>query len=518
MIKKKYIVLPINDSAPAKRYYLMSDGIMISDFTASVDSENKVFDAYIDVSRFGENALSLADSDGNEIMFATADNIPEIDNIPNGDYLRPAAHFTTKLGWTNDPNGLVKIGDRYHMFYQHNPCGWNWGNMTWGHASSDDLMHWTEEGDTLFPDSMGTMFSGSAVIDEKNVSGLGKKAILLFYTAAGGTSELSKDQPFTQCLAYSTNGGKSFTKYEKNPIIPHIIGSNRDPKVQWCEEIGKYTLSLYLDGNEYAVFSSENLLDWEKIADIHMPLDNECPDFYPLKLEEDTKWVFSGAHDSYLIGEFKNGKFEIIQEPRQYHLGRGCSYAAQTFSGTGDRRIKIAWGQNTAPGAVFNSQMGIPTEMFLKETDDGIRLGSYPVREIDKIKKSSTKITGSGSLKFTSDALKDSAVDINIDIPDDCEDFSISCFGIAVKISPKENSISFGENRIPLSYDDEKKIRVIFDTLGAEIFADGGLVYSTIYQIADRSQGCIIRSGITKDIKINIMTLNNKKEFFSEKY
>lgn len=135
----------------------------------------------------------------------------------------------------------------------------DWGNMTWGHATSADLIRWTELGDALFPDEQGTMFSGSAIVDETNAAGFGTGAILLFYTAAGGHSVLSKGRRFSQCLAYSTDNGNTFTKYQKNPIIPHIIGTNRDPKVQWSEELGKYTLSLYLDDRDYAIFTSDNL-------------------------------------------------------------------------------------------------------------------------------------------------------------------------------------------------------------------------------------------------------------------
>lgn len=488
-MERKYFVLPINDSKPKKQYFIRHGDELLNDFSASVDAENPTFEAYIDVTRFGDLELSFTDENGVTPPYRTADKFPKKEEIKNGTYLRPAVHYTTAIGWTNDPNGLIYHGGKYHMFYQHNPMSVNWGNMTWGHAVSYDLVHWDEVGDELFPDKFGTMFSGSAICDTRNVAGFGENAILLFYTAAGNGSEMSRDVPYTQCLAYSTDGGETFTKYAKNPIIPHIIGGNRDPKVEWSSELQKYTLSLYLDGNDYTVFTSDNLLDWERLFDIALPHDAECPDFYPLSLDGKTYWVFSGASDTYIIGEIADGRFVPVGEDTAYHIRPGVSYAAQTFSGTGNRRIKIAWGQNTAPDAVFNSQMGIPTEMFLRKADERIRLGSYPVSETELLKKEhlcTEELYGNGHLQVEISA--NHAVDVSVEIGDGCEKFTLSCFGTDIYVNPAENTYTHGNTTAPLSYTGEKNLRVIFDTLGAEIFADGGLVYSTVGAVADRTK------------------------------
>ena len=498
---KKYIVLPVNDEKPVKRCFIRNGETLLNDFTIALDYETPRMDVFVDVTRF-DCPFTLTDEAGNAVEYRTADRFPTMDEIPGGDVLRPAAHYTTLIGWINDPNGLIYVNGRYHLFYQHNPMSTNWGNMTWGHAVSEDLVHWTEVGDALFPDETGTMFSGSAVCDERNVSGLGEGAILLYYTAAGGSNEQSKGVHFTQCLAYSTDNGETFVKYDKNPIVPHIIGGNRDPKIQWSDELGKYTMSLYLDGKDYCIFASDNLLNWEKIADVKTPLDDECPDFYPLPVDGETKWVFSGAHDSYIIGVIKDGTFVPEQENLPYHIGPGFSYAAQSYSGTGERRIKIPWGTNRAPGAVFNCQMGIPTQMFLKNVDGTIRLGSLPVKETELLECSEwnrNSFTGQGNIALGKPVEK-AAVRVKLTIDPASDDFTFSCFGMDIKFSPKNNTYSHGECTAPLSYDGEMNADIIFDTLGAEIFADNGLIYTTIGKIADRSSFI----GISTDGKVKL--------------
>jgi levanase/fructan beta-fructosidase len=266
---------------------------------------------------------------------------------------RPEFHFSSQRGWINDPNGLFYYKDMYHMFFQHNPVGCKWGNMHWGHAVSKDLVHWEEKEIALYPDEMGTMFSGSAIVDTKNATGLKKNendVILLFYTAAGGTdSELSKSQPFTQCLAYSTDGGNTFEKYPENPIVPFIEPGNRDPKVIYHAESDVYTMVLYLADYRYLLLTSKNLLDWKRIQEISLQDDGECPDFYPLPVDgnmENMKWVLSGASDRYLYGSFDGNKFCSEAEVKRLQYGKLNSYAAQTWSdlsAVDTRRIRIAW-------------------------------------------------------------------------------------------------------------------------------------------------------------------------------
>lgn len=186
------------------------------------------------------------------------------------------------------------------MFYQHNPVGNGWGNMHWGHAESDDLVHWEEKEIALFPDEMGTMWSGSAVIDTNNVTGFKENEhapLILFYTAVGtDTSKTAADKPFVQCLAYSVDGGETFKKYQKNPIIPQAIIGNRDPKVVYCEEMGCYLMALYMSGNEFRLYKSDNLIDWKSFQNLSIPGDDECPELYPIIADSGKKyWILTGA-------------------------------------------------------------------------------------------------------------------------------------------------------------------------------------------------------------------------------
>ena len=211
---------------------------------------------------------------------------------------RPQFHFTPKTNWTNDPNGLIYYKGEYHLFFQHNPFGIDWGNMTWGHAISRDLVHWKQLPHALHPDELGTIFSGSGVVDWNNTGGFqaGDESVLVnFYTSAG--SHAPKEVPFTQSIAYSNDRGRNWAKYEGNPVIEHIVGSNRDPKVIWHEPTQKWVMALYLDQNDYALFGSTNLKEWTRLSDLQIP-DTECPDIFELPVDDDpdnTKWVFWGA-------------------------------------------------------------------------------------------------------------------------------------------------------------------------------------------------------------------------------
>lgn len=313
--------------------------------------------------------------------------------------LRPQFHFSARRGWLNDPNGLVYYNGEYHLFFQHNPYGREWGNMHWGHAVSSDLVHWREVGEALFPDELGTIYSGSAVVDEKNTSGFGRggrSPMVLFYTAAG--EHAKEPKPYTQAMACSIDG-RTFTKYEGNPIIDEISAGNRDPKVYWHEPTRKWVMALWGEEDGHHVvffFTSPDLKKWTRTQALKGSRVGqggflfECPDFFELPVDGDpkkTKWVIFGANGEYGLGDFDGRRFTIEEGPYR-GIGGDVFYAAQTFANEPKgRRVLIPWLRGAvSPGMPFNQCMGIPMELRLRTTPEGVRLTYTPVEELKSLR------------------------------------------------------------------------------------------------------------------------------------
>jgi sucrose-6-phosphate hydrolase SacC (GH32 family) len=377
------------------------EGREVREFTIELADAEPDFWVFADVSSFRGKELQIHLDEPSEGSRGVA-SIRQSDDVPGADCLyqekhRPQFHFSSRRGWNNDPNGLVYYEGTYHLFYQHNPYGWDWGNMHWGHAVSTDVVHWREMPDALHPDEMGTMFSGSAVVDWDNTAGFqqgSEKPIVLVYTAAGGENPASEGRPFTQAIAYSTDGGQTFAKYDANPVIPHLEGANRDPKVIWHEPTGRWVMALYLgerdEAHYHALFASSDLRSWTKLSEVALADGGgECPDLFELPVdgEETTrKWVFSQASGHYLIGSFDGETFTPEVGPLRWQGSESMAYAAQTFSdipAADGRRIQIAWLTQQLPGMPFNQMMTFPVELTLRTTNDGLRLFVNPAKEIE---------------------------------------------------------------------------------------------------------------------------------------
>lgn len=519
-IEKRYIELPISCTAQPKRLSFFLKDHLVFDLDVKLDMMNPDLVQYIDMSRFLGQEFSITVEP--EMAFSLEQADAKDDKGLYGEKYRPTAHFTTSRGWINDPNGLCKYNNRYHLFFQYNPAGTDWGNMHWGHAVSIDLMHWKEKDIALYPDEFGTMFSGSAIVDARNVTGLKQNehnVILLYYTAAGGTSRLSEGKVFTQCLAYSVDGGETFQKYHKNPMIDSVTNENRDPKVVFHPSSGKYYLALYLSDNKFALFISSNLLDWKWHQDVVLPEDGECPDFYPLKLEETNEeyWIFSGASDRYLVGNIRpDGTFQPIQTAKRLHYGMN-SYAAQTFSGITDGRVlRMAWNTAGIPYSPFNSAMCFPTELSLHSTDGEKRVCIMPVKEIEQLyllQKSigETVIMAEKSLSVP---LSGRAQDIFLRIASSGNmPFTISLLGLKIEIHPSENMLKCKDSTMPLFINkNEIRLRILTDSNAVEIFAHNGEAFSCIGHIADYNLNqLIIKAGNEPLIvyKVSVAELKN---------
>lgn len=302
---------------------------------------------------------------------------------------RPQFHFTARENWLNDPNGLVFYNGLWHLFFQHNIEAPTWGKMWWGHAVSEDLLQWRQQKNALYPDEMGSMFSGSAVVDHHNTAGFGAGALLLFYTAAGMHAE--PKAPFKQCLAFSQDGGQHWHKYNENPILDWIEAENRDPKVIWHERSGHWIMALYLDADRFCLLRSKNAKKWAPFQEITLTGDSECPDFFPLRDQDGhERWILAGGSGVYCVGRFDGQVFTPETEMMNFELGRN-GYAAQSWSNAPNGRcVQISWmAGGRYPEMPFNQQMSIPVELTLVGSGTDVSLARWPVEELLSLRERS---------------------------------------------------------------------------------------------------------------------------------
>lgn len=514
-IEKRYLHMPIRRGAPEALVRIFGEGKLIRELVVELDSKNPDFWAHSDMGVFTGDAVTLTaeaaptSSDGGTGEPIDADGLAAViqsDDLPSDgnnyrETLRPQYHFSSLRGWNNDPNGLLYYSGTYHLFYQHNPCGWKWGNMHWGHAISTDLVHWKETGDVLYPDEMGTMYSGSGIVDHCDTSGFqtgDHKPLVCVYTAAGGTSSWSKAAKFAQCLAYSADGGQTWRKFAGNPVVAHIEASNRDPKVIWHVPTEHWIMAIYLDNNRYTLFSSPDLKSWERITDIEVPGATECPDIFELPVDGDkrnTRWIFWGASGNYLVGDFDGRTFALETGPHRFQYG--TAYAAQTWSDIPDedgRRIQIAWLRGDKAGMPFNQQMTFPCELQLRTTPEGIRMFSEPVTEIEKLcaqrheLEDQTIHAGQTNRLGEFGELVDVSMQFSINAVGKNDVFGLRINGTELQVDSDSGNLVCGEASIKAAIRNNSiTLRVLADRSSLECFVDSGA--STIAVNTDPTPG-----------------------------
>lgn len=386
-VNKKYLNFPISHKVDRKPMSISVKDGETCRFVIRLTEGEPDYWTFRDVSALKGKTITLT-YDGPEAALAKiyqADEIAGEKEIYHEAY-RPQYHFTTRRGWINDPNGLIFYKGKYHMFYQHNPVERDWENMHWGHAVSDDMLHWKELPLALHPDGLGTIFSGSAVIDYDNTAGFngkdGEPAFVAFFTSA---REFQR-----QSMAYSLDDGLTFTKYSGNPVIDSHekwqSGDTRDPKVFWYAP-GKHWVMVLNERSGHSIYNSTNLKDWTFKS--HIDGFWECPELFELPVDGDKsnkKWVMWGASGTYMIGSFDGEKF-TPDGPKLCNLN-GSAYAAQNFNNIpaeDGRVIKIAWGRVGFDDMPFNGCMLLPQEQSLRATSQGVRLYSYPVKEVESL-------------------------------------------------------------------------------------------------------------------------------------
>ena len=485
-IEKRYLLLPVKDGGLQTWFRIESEGNIEYEFVIELVEENPDFYACLNVEKWRGKTLTLVAERTREGSRPFA-GIPQSDERPDAETAykekyRPQYHFSPRFGWTNDPNGLVYYDGEYHLFYQHNPFGVRWNNMTWGHAVGTDLLHWDEGDDAIRPDELGTIFSGSAVVDWNNTAGLqtgDEKTLIAIYTYNGPSMRYGHRA--SQGMAYSNDRGRTWTKYAKNPILFHIIGGNRDPKVFWHEESQKWIMPLYMEGEDYALFGSENLREWSKLCDIKNLGCSECPDMFELPVDgrvDQTKWVFWGADGKYLIGHFDGITFTPESEPLMAKYG-GNDYAAQSYSNTPGRRIQFSWmSGGVYPNMPFNQQFSVPRELTLRTTPDGIRLCTNPVVELeslrgDSLRKTDIALGEKTEIPIFDDELLDLVMTVK---PGNAKKLTFNIRGQKFEFLLDEKQVVSGDVIAPAAPIAGKlTVRVLMDRMSMELFVNDGL-------------------------------------------
>lgn len=403
-IQSSYLLIPVEENAPE---------VKISFCTATTEDQIK-FDVRlavkqidywvpIDVKKWKNQKITLSYLGVKQTLLGV-NQIKQSDTFDFNydETYRPQFHFTPEYGWMNDPNGMVYLDGEYHLFYQYNPYGNMWGNMHWGHAVSTDLVSWTYLPTVIAPDSLGAIFSGSAVVDANNTAGFGKNAIIAIYTSAGKVQ--------SQSIAYSIDKGRTFTKYAHNPVLPNSgITDFRDPKVSW-NEVSKQWVMTLATKQTITFYGSPNLKTWTKLSEFGNEMGAhggvwECPDLFPLTYEGKTKWVLlvsinpggpnGGSATQYFIGNFDGKKFipDNLPYPLWIDYGRD-NYAGVTWNNIPEadgRRLFLGWMSNwdyaeKVPSQNFRSATTLPRELKLVNNGEHLVVSSSPVKEVSSLR------------------------------------------------------------------------------------------------------------------------------------
>ena len=389
-VKQRFLLLPVEERQENARLRIIKNNEIVKELSCKLAVDKIDYTVPLDLNDYqGSDILIDITFPGNRRTtgsmkdFVVWKELKTSDSfdVTNREKYRPVYHHTPQWGWMNDPNGLFYKDGVWHLYFQYNPYGSQWENMTWGHSTSKDLVHWVHQGNAISPDALGTIFSGSAIVDKNNTSGLGKGTVVAMYTSAG------KSQ--TQSLAYSTDDGKTFTKYANNPVITAEVPDFRDPHMFWNEDIHAWNLILAA-GQEMNIYSSKDLKNWTFESAFGLGYGNhdgvwECPDLMKLTVNGtgEAKWLlicninpggpFGGSATQYFVGSFDGHKFTCESKPdvtKWMDYGKD-HYAAITFDNAPDnRRVAIAWMSNwqyanQVPTMQYRSANSVPRDLGL---------------------------------------------------------------------------------------------------------------------------------------------------------
>lgn len=405
-VTEDYLLLPIQDDAPEGKICIVKDNEQKGTLM-NVRLARERVDSYVPfaLSAYKGQHISIEIQGVPETALCWKElKLSGSFDMANKESFRPVYHHTPAYGWMNDPNGMFYKDGLYHLYFQYNPYGSVWGNMHWGHSTSTDLMHWKFEGCAIVPDAWGAIFSGSCVVDHENTAGFGKEAVVAFYTSAKSTPWGDIQM---QSMAYSLDNGKTFTKYEGNPILTSSEKDFRDPKVFWYAP-GKHWVMILAVGQHMEIYSSVNLKEWKKESEFGAMQGAhggvwECPDLVEIPVEgtREKKWVlicnlnpggpFGGSAAQYFVGSFDGKKF-VNESPTQtkwMDWGKD-NYATVTWNNAPDGRcIALGWMSNwqyanNVPTRQYRSVNTLARDLTLYREGQELYLKSTPSVEVKK--------------------------------------------------------------------------------------------------------------------------------------
>ena len=406
--QKNYLLLPVQEKAEMCNIKVVKNNTQVKALNVRLASNHIDYYVPLDLKQFGEDAKLALDihvngtyrNDGELSGFTCWKNMQLSDTFDtaNREKYRPVYHHTPAWGWMNDPNGMFYKDGVWHLYFQYNPYGSQWENMTWGHSTSTDLIHWTFQGAPIEADAWGTIFSGSAVVDHNNTAGFGKGAVVAMYTSAGENQ--------TQSIAYSNDNGQTFTKYDGNPVLTSNTPDYRDPHVFWNEDIKRWNM-IMAEGQHMDIYSSADLKEWKLESQFGAEYGNhggvwECPDLMKMKVRgtDQYKWMllcninpggpFGGSATQYFVGQFDGHKFTCESAPevtKWMDYGKD-HYATVTFDNAPDgRHVAMAWISNwqyanQVPTMQYRSANSVPRDLDLYEYQGQTYCGVTPSPEL----------------------------------------------------------------------------------------------------------------------------------------
>ena len=510
-VKNRYLLLPVQEREDNATIKVLSDNQQVQKLNVRLAVDKVDYYVPLDIQRFGSSEVLLDIFFHGDRRFTGAMKdflcwkemkLSDTFDTANREKFRPAYHHTPAYGWMNDPNGMFYKDGVYHLFYQYNPYGSMWENMTWGHSTSKDLIHWEAQPIAIEPDALGDIFSGSCVVDKKN------NRVVAFYTSAGDRMQI-------QSMAISTDNGKTFQKYKGNPVLTSKEEDFRDPKCFWNPEIQKWNLILAV-GQEMRIYSSSNLTDWTYESSFGLTVNKatgdvtelgchdgvwECPDLIKLQVRgtDKQKWLlicninpggpYGGSATQYFVGEFDGHKFTCEhQDTRWMDYGKD-HYATVTFDNAPDgRKIALAWMSNwqyanQVPTKQFRSANSVPRDLDLFEYKGETYCGVTPSRELNTIRGNAT-----GKLSSTCEIVVDLKGSTEIVLSNALGEQVVMKYDEAKETFSMDRTRSYASfseafpvNTVAPTYGHIKQLRIFIDNCSIEAFdAEGKMAMTNL--------------------------------------